>query len=120
MMPAMARATGRCMMESEMRMSRITPIAVAVLFGAGSAALAQGYRGDDAKEVRALDRVQVSLIDAIMAAESETGGRALDAQLEVENREIFYQVEVFDGRRIKEVYVDSQDGSILDVVKDWD
>jgi hypothetical protein len=27
---------------------------------------------------------------------------------------------VFDGRRIKEVYVDSQDGSILDVVKDWD
>jgi uncharacterized membrane protein YkoI len=101
-------------------MLRVTPIAVAVLMGVGSAALAQGYRGDDAKEVRALKRAKVTLIEAIMAAESETGGRALDAQIEVESGQIFYQVEVFKRNRIKEVYVDSQDGSILDVVKDWD
>jgi len=103
-----------------MKIYGTTSIALAILLVGAGSAFAQDYRGDEAEEVRALERVQISLAEAIAAAEGETGGRALDAQLEVENGRIFYQVEVFEGNGIKEVYVDPQDRAILDVVDDWD
>lgn len=103
-----------------MKMSSITPIVLAALTVGVSAAMAQEYRGDDAEEVRALDQVQVSLTDAIATAERETSGRALEAALESEGGRVFYQVDVFAENRIKEVYIDSRSGDVLDVSTDWD
>lgn len=118
-----------------MTMSKITPMALALLLGVSGAAFAQDnrgpdsrdrgssaqdYRGDDAEEVRALDRVQLSLAEAINTAERETSGRALEATLEAEGNRIFYEVDVFADDSIKHVYIDVESGDVLDVQEDWD
>lgn len=103
-----------------MTISKTTPFAIALLLGVTSAAVAQEYRGDDAEEVNALGRVQISLTDAITAAETETSGKALEATLEVDDGRTYYEVDVFAENSIKHVYVDVGNGIVLDVQEDWD
>jgi len=55
----------------------------------------------------------VSLTQAIAAAEKQTGGRAVEAELERDHGNTYYEVKVVkDGWRNK-VYVDAMDGRVL-------
>jgi len=88
-----------------------------ILAGAGGLgavyAQQQGYVGEDAEEVNALQRVKISMTDAIAAAERETKGKALEASLEVERGQTYYEVEVFSEQGLLEVHVDADSGAVL-------
>lgn len=65
-----------------------------------------------------LQRVQLSLADAIQTAESETGGRAIGAGMEMEGGKIIMEVWVFKGGaspRLLEVEIDGETGEVLEV-----
>ena len=98
-----------------------TAFALAAFLGSTGVVFAQAqsvYTGDDAEEVAALGKASISLIDAISAAERETSGKALEAQIEVKKDRTYFEVDVFAGGVIKEVKVDPSSGKIMEVKQD--
>lgn len=92
--------------------------AAATAFGSVAIAQSQPYSGDDAEEVAAVSEAKVGLAEAVSAAERETSGKAIEAQIEVEGTQAFYEIDVFSEGDIKEVRVSAEDGKILDVRED--
>lgn len=86
-------------------------IAATVLaLGAGTAAYAKG-RGNDA--VAELAQAQITLAQAISAAEQHAGGQATKAELEGHNGKTAFEVEVVKGSAVANVIVDATDGKVL-------
>jgi uncharacterized membrane protein YkoI len=104
----------------KMKKTHWTALAFAAVLGsAGVVSAQEPYSGEDADEVAALGKAKLSLIDAINAAERETSGKALQAEIEVKKGGVvLYEVDVFAQGGIKEVQVDPNDGRILKVKQD--
>lgn len=81
----------------------------------GSAAMAQDQEdAGNAAELQAFQSAQVSLGEAISAAEKETGGKAMDAKFETgEGEGAMYEIEILkaDGSQVYAT-VDPSDGSV--------
>lgn len=91
--------------------SRKTIIATTVLaLGVASAAFA-GTRGNDA--VTDLAQANITLAQAVGAAEQHAGGRATKAELERREGKAAFEVEVVNGQAVSNVVVDATDGRIL-------
>lgn len=64
-----------------------------------------------------LQSANVSLVDAVRAAEaSVTGGKVVEAELEREKGRTVYEVELIDSAQKKRtVYVDAATGKVVDI-----
>lgn len=73
----------------------------------------------EASELEAIQSARLSIADAARAAETETGGRAVDVSLEDDNGQLAYEVEIAtsDGT-IVEVLVDAQSGKVVNASAD--
>ncbi len=87
---------------------------LAVLGISGAAVAESGTRNDDTAETRAFQASPVSLAQAIQAAQTETGAKAISAEFENEDGAWVYTVELSaaDGSET-EVDVSAQTGAIL-------
>jgi uncharacterized membrane protein YkoI len=73
----------------------------------------------ETNELQAIQNAKLTIADAAKAAETETGGKAVDVSIEDENGQVAYQVEVaLNDGTMKEVQVDTQSGQILKVSAD--
>lgn len=102
--------------------SRVIPAAMAAAIALGAAsgiahARDSGGSGenDRAQERAAVLNAKTSIVQAIAAAEQETGGKAIDAGLENQNGNMSYEVEVAKGDKVEKVLVDLQTGKVLKV-----
>lgn len=75
-------------------------------------------RGEDARELATLRNARVSLAQAVTAAETRTGLKAMEAGIDDEGRGAVYEVNVADGAAEKTVLVDTQTGKVTSVVAD--
>ena len=71
--------------------------------------------GNDALQVRG---AQISLSEAIAAAEAKTGGRASKAEFEQSANGWMYDVEVVVGDAVSDVKVNPENGSVMAVSED--
>ena len=68
---------------------------------------------DDKQRADAIAKASISLSEAVTRAEAKTGGKALEAELEVEKDQAFFEVEVLkDGVEI-EVNIDANSGEVV-------
>jgi uncharacterized membrane protein YkoI len=68
------------------------------------------------KLMAALDKAEISLGEAIDIASAEVpDGTVVEAELEVEDGEPYYEVEVLVGDLVKEVSIDPQSGEVLSI-----
>lgn len=78
---------------------------------------AAGTAGDDdthdAQVVEAALAAPIGLVQAIEAAETATGGRTLEAEVEAEDGRVFYEIETLIDGQIHEVAIDPQTGGLL-------
>jgi uncharacterized membrane protein YkoI len=74
--------------------------------------------GEKAKELQFFSQAQISLSEAIKAAEQKTGGKALEAELDDDSNTVQFEVEVVKDGRIHEVMVDGKTGAVLKVSLD--
>ena len=86
------------------------PLLVAVI--AAAPAFAAGNEMVEHAE-KVLDRAKTTLSQAISAAETEVGGKALSARLARRHHQDFYDVRVLKGGELTEVRVAIDDGKIL-------
>ena len=95
------------------------PQAGSVVAQTGTAEDSSQSAETDAKELQAIQGAKLTVADAAKAAETETGGKAVDVSIGDENGQIAYQVEVAlnDGTK-KDVHVDAQTGKVLKVSAD--
>ena len=91
----------------------ITTLAVAMATYAATHADSSG-KNDAAAASQAL----ITLVQAVGLAEQHTHGKAVRAELEQENGNAVYEVEIFDGQQALDVKVDSRDGRILSAQPD--
>ena len=107
---------------------KIAASLLAVVLGAGlggTALAASPSTGDSngedtqAAELQAIQNAKLTIADAAKAAETETGGKAVDVSIGDEDGQIAYQVEVVLGDgTMQEVRVDPQTGAVLKVSAD--
>lgn len=100
----------------------IIPAALTVLIAAsavGGTAYAAGKehvgKDEDGREITAILDAKNSLAQAIAAAEQETGGKAIDAELESNNNTMLFEVEVVKDKTVSHVLVDPQSGKVLKI-----
>lgn len=74
----------------------------------------------DASDVRLLSEAKISLVDAIKAAESSVGGRAIEAGLDDDAWKPAYEVSIVKDNRLFDVQVDAVDGKVLGSREDID
>jgi uncharacterized membrane protein YkoI len=81
---------------------------------AGGLAYAQQFAAAQDDAVRDLARANISLVQAVVSAESQTGGRATRAELDDEHGSVAFEVEVVttDGK-VLDVRVDATNGTVL-------
>lgn len=99
---------------------KIMSMAVAAsLAVSGLAGLAYaGNSSDEMQEIQLLNQAKVSLADAIRAAETMVGGKAVEASLDDESKTIQFEIEVLKGHQIHQVMVDGKTGSVVKVSMD--
>lgn len=96
-------------------------IAVMAIAGTGAAFAANGSKRhhDEAKdeqaEITAILNAKTSLVQAIAAAEKQTGGKAVETGLENENGVMAYEIEVANGTTVQKVLVDLDSGQVTKV-----
>jgi uncharacterized membrane protein YkoI len=98
----------------------LTAAAAGGAAAAGPDATNSGAAGDtQAAELQAIQNAKLTIADAAKAAETETGGKAVDVSIGDENGTVAYQVDVAlkDGT-MQEVRVDPQTGQVLKVSAD--
>ena len=78
-------------------------------------------RRDDAGEMTAFTQAKLTLTDAVVVAERETGGRAYEAGFDTEAGKATYEIETVaaDGGR-RELRIDAVTGAVLANQRDWD
>lgn len=87
-------------------------------FSAVMAMTTPALAGSDLAEIQAIKEAQVSLVQAVQAAEKEHNGRAMQAEIEAKRRsdraEIFYEVKVLAGDgKVFDVIVDARSGKVI-------
>jgi len=72
--------------------------------------------GEDEKAEEAAAKAPITLLQAIDAAQkSVPGGKAFEAEAEMENGKLIFEVEFVAGDKIMEVEVDATSGEVLEV-----
>lgn len=74
----------------------------------------------DAGDVRLLNEMKLSLIEAIEAAQKHSGGQALEAGLDDDSFKPAYEVSVTKDGRVFDVQVDGVNGDVLGMREDRD
>jgi uncharacterized membrane protein YkoI len=90
-------------------------VALAALTAVGSTG-GVAYAGDQADErqaAQALADSKISLSQAIAAAEQQTGGKAVGADLENEHGTVHIAVEIASKQGVKTVLIDPQSGQVV-------
>lgn len=70
-----------------------------------------------AQFVRA-EQAKITIGQAILIAEKEVGGEAVEAEFEEENGRVYYDVDVRTRNGKIEVFIDPEDGAVLSVAPD--
>ena len=100
-----------------MNTKRIIPFAFAALVAAGAAAgvavAADRNDAGDRRDLAALATLRTTLPQAIAAAEGQTGGRAVSADLEHGRDATRIAVEVAGPSGVRTVLVDGQTGQVV-------
>ena len=99
-----------------MRRAKPIPAVMAALIAAGvngAAFAATNGKGEDAREIEALQSAKVTAEQAIAAAEQKTDGHALKVGLEDENGRVLYDVKTVIQDKVFDVYVDPNSGQIV-------
>ena len=78
-------------------------------------AQAEETKENEAKELQLFRLAEISLSDAIKAAEQKTGGKAMEAELDDESNTVQFEIEIFKDGKIHEVKVDGKTGKVLKV-----
>lgn len=73
---------------------------------------------NDSKELKLFSMAKISLIDAIKAAEQNTGGKAMEAEVNDESNTAEFEVEILKDGKVYEVMVDGITGKVLKVALD--
>jgi len=74
----------------------------------------------DASDIRAMGEAKISLVDAIKAAESHQGGKAIEASLDDDSWKPAYEVSIVKDNRVFDVQVDAISGGVLGAREDLD
>jgi uncharacterized membrane protein YkoI len=98
-------------------LQRAGVMAVVALFASSMAYAGREHRKEN-DEALALAKTKINLTQAIAAAEQHLQGKAIRAELEDENGNFVYGVEVAEGNSVKDVKVSTLDGKILSVQAD--
>ncbi len=77
-----------------------------------------GARHAEENDAAALAKANISLTQAIAAAEQQVAGKAVRADLELEHGKLVYEVEVANGAQATDVKVDGDNGAILSAQAD--
>jgi uncharacterized membrane protein YkoI len=72
----------------------------------------------EAKELQLFSKAKISLIEAIKAAEQNTGGKALEAELDDGSNAIQFEIKILKDGKIYEVLVDGTTGNVIKVSLD--
>lgn len=91
---------------------------LAVALAAVTTVYANAGRGPEPSEGALASQAKISLGEAAARAESHLGGRATRAELEQENGELAYEVEIRGKDNTSEVSVDAVTGRIMRVADD--
>lgn len=87
---------------------------IPLAFVSGAVAMGGAYaETTDRNDALAIEQAGISLGEAIAAAEKETGGRASRAELEVDDGQFAFGVEVVKGGEVTDVTVDARDGRVI-------
>lgn len=94
--------------------SKLIPVAVlvAVAFSGAPAAFAASKKAADSSEMAVVLSAKTTLGQAISAAEQETGGRALKAEMHNEKDTYFYEIETVAKDQLAEVLIDPATGKV--------
>lgn len=98
-----------------MRSNKAVIVATILALGAGTAVYAK-ERANDA--VSGLAQAQITLAQAITAAEQHAGGQAAKAELERHKGRMAFEVEVVKGGAVSNVVVDATDGKVVAATAD--
>jgi uncharacterized membrane protein YkoI len=92
----------------------VTVLSVLIAGGA-AAALARESSGSrkDTDELAAYAQVKRTLAEAIATAESQTGGKAVEAKLEQENGTLAFEVEILKDGAFQKLVLDAKTGQVL-------
>ena len=94
--------------------SKLIPVAVlaAVALSGVPAAFAASKKSEDSPEIAAVLSAKTTLGQAISAAEQETGGRALKAEMHNEKDTYLYEIETVAKDQLAEVLIDPATGKV--------
>ena len=96
-----------------------TLFAMALTAGAvTNVAQADESKEKEAKELQLFSKAKISLIEAIKAAEQNTGGKALEAELDDGSNAIQFEIKILKDGKIYEVLVDGTTGNVIKVSLD--
>jgi uncharacterized membrane protein YkoI len=96
-----------------MRTKHGAAIALAGILFVGVAGTAFAASSDEAQEQTALQGTKLTLSQAIAAAEQQTGGKAYDAGVDVDNGKPRVVVETNGPKGVQTVIVDAQSGQVI-------
>ena len=91
---------------------------VVLVSTAANVAKANESKNKEANELTLFSQSKISLIDAIKAAEQNTGGKALEAELDDESSTVRFEIKILKDGKIHEVIVDGITGKVLKVSLD--
>ncbi|WP_109049272.1 PepSY domain-containing protein [Azospirillum sp. TSA6c] len=87
--------------------------AALLVAGIGYGAHAAQKNHEDARDLSALSQATISLSQAVTAAEQETGGKALSADILLENGKVAFGVELAKDKATETVVVDATSGTVV-------
>ncbi len=95
--------------------SKILPatMAAAIAVGATGMAFASSGENEHSREIAAVLGAKTSIAQAIAAAERQSGGLAMEVDVEKENGAFVYEVKTVSKDKIAEVLVDPASGKVL-------
>ncbi|HVS26229.1 MAG TPA: PepSY domain-containing protein [Burkholderiales bacterium] len=97
-------------------MNRILKLSIASTLALG--AIGAGYAANAENDAHVINDAKISLSQAVSAAEQHAGGKASRAEVERHKGEWIYDVEVVAGKKVMDVKVDPQKGTILSATED--
>jgi len=95
--------------------SKILPATMAAVFvlGATGAAFASSEDHEGGREIAAALDAKTSVVEAIAAAERQTGGRAMKIDIEKDNGAYLYEVKTVSKDKITRIFVDPASGKVV-------
>jgi uncharacterized membrane protein YkoI len=92
--------------------------AMIIITGMAANAAQAESKENEAKEIKLFNLAEITLTEAIKAAEQKTGGKAMEAEVDDESNTVQFEVEVLKEGKILEVIVDGLTGKVLKVSLD--